>query len=508
MPGPLNSSRRSFLLGASAAVALRTAHAASAASSATAGMAELATLSAVEAVAGIARGDFTAEQYAGALLARCAATRSLNAFITLEPDKALEAARQCDRTRRAGGPAGPLSGLPVPIKDSVSTRDYPTTAGTPALRNFRPAEDAAIVEALRASGAIVLGKTNLHELSYGWTSNNAAFGPVHNPYDPTRIAGGSSGGTAAAIAAHIAPLGIGEDTNGSIRIPSALCGVFGLRPTTGRYSTHGCVPLTSLLDQVGPIARTIADIALFDAVLAKDWQPIVPRPLKGVRLGVIRRYYYSDLDPEVEHITSSALKRLQAEGVQLVESEFPELAQVHEQITYPVIAHDAPSAIGQYLSENHAGLTFEQLIDKASPDIRDGLRAVLPGGADFVSDTAYAVLVQQRIPLLRRQFRDYFSRTGVSAIAFPVTCVPALPIGPEGDVSIGGRQISLYTALARNITPTSSARLPGLVVPAGLTQSGLPVAIELDAESGTDRALLALGMSVASALGTVVPPRI
>jgi mandelamide amidase len=471
-------------------------------------MAELVNLSAVEAVAGIARGDFTAEQYADVLLARCAATRSLNAFITLEPDRVLEAARQCDRTRRAGKPTGPLLGLPIPVKDSVSTRDYPTTAGTPALRNFHPAKDAAIVQALRAAGAIVLGKTNLHELSYGWTSNNAAFGAVHNPYDPTRIAGGSSGGTASAIAAHMAPVGVGEDTNGSIRIPSALCGTFGLRPTTGRYSTQGCVPLTPLFDQVGPIARTIADLGLFDSVLANYWQPIVPRPLKGVRLGVIRGYYYSDLDPEVEHITDSALRRLQEEGVELVESELPELAQVHEQITYPVIAHDAPAAVGQYLREYHAGLTFEQLIDKASPDIRDGLRAVLPGGTHFVSDAAYAVLVQQRIPLLRRQFHDYFSRTGVSAIVFPVTCVPALPIGPETDVKIGARQVSLYTAIARNITPTSSARLPGLVVPAGLTQSGLPVAIELDAESGADRALLALGLSVASALGPVAPPRV
>lgn len=455
----------------------------------------------------MARGEVTAEHYASALLSRCAATRSLNAFITLEPEEVLEAARHCDQARRAGGSRGPLSGLPVPIKDSISTRDYPTTAGTPALRNFRPVRDADVVQALGTAGAIVLGKTNLHELSYGWTSNNAAFGAVHNPYDPARIAGGSSGGTAAAIAAHMAAAGIGEDTNGSIRIPSALCGVFGLRPTTGRYSTRGCVPLTPLFDQVGPIARTIADLGLFDSVLASDWQPLVPRPLKGVRLGVIRGYYYSDLDPEVEQITSSALRRLQEEGVELVESEFPELAQVHEQITYPVIAHDAPSAVGQYLSENNASLTFEQLIDKASPDIRDGLRAVLPGGADFVPDAAYAVLVREHIPLLRRQFHDYFSRTGVSAIVFPVTCVPPLPIGPEGDVKIGGRQVSLYTALARNITPTSAARLPGLVLPAGLTRAGLPVAIELDAETGTDRALLALGMSVARTLGTVAPPR-
>ena len=501
-------SRRSFLVGASAVVALRAAPEVCYASSPNTGAAELAGLSATEAVARMARGEFSAEDYARGLLSRCAASRSLNAFITLEPDKVLEAARACDQKRRGGAAAGPLFGLPIPIKDSISTHDYPTTAGTPALRNFHPPKDAAIVQMLGDAGAIVLGKTNLHELSYGWTSNNAAFGPVHNPYDPTRIAGGSSGGTAAAIAAHTAPLGVGEDTNGSIRVPAALCGVFGLRPTTGRYPTQGCVPLTPLFDQVGPLARTLADLGLFDSVIASDWRPIVPPPLKGVRLGVIRAYYYSDLDREVERITGNALKRLQHAGVELVEFEFPELTQVHEQITYPVIAHDAPAAIGHYLSEYRAGITFEQLIDKASPDIRDGFRAVLPGGADFVSDSAYAALVQHRMPMLRRRFHDHFLRSGVAAMVFPVTCVPALPIGPEADVPIDNRQISLFTALARNITPTSAAGLPGLVLPAGLTRSGLPVAIELDAPAGADRGLLALGMSVARVLGTPVPPRV
>jgi indoleacetamide hydrolase len=505
---PANSSRRSFLLRASAAIAIRTAPAVCYASPPGAAATDLPDLGAVTAVAGIARGEFSAEEYARALLSRCAVGRSLNAFITLEPDKVLEAARECDRKRRADAYLGPLFGLPVPIKDSISTRDYPTTAGTPGLRNFRPPRDASIVQVLRNAGAIALGKTNLHELSFGWTSDNEAFGPVRNPYDPTRIAGGSSGGTAAAVAAHMAPVGVGEDTNGSIRVPAALCGVFGLRPTTGRYSTQGCVPLTPVFDQAGPLARTIADIGLFDSVVTNDWRPLVPQPLRGVRLGIIRAYYYSDLDREVERITSAALKLLQDAGVELVEFEFPELAQVHEQITYPVIAHDAPTAIGRYLSDYRAGLTFEQLIDKASPDIRDEFRAVLPGGADFVSDAAYVALVQQRIPLLRRQFHDHFARTGVSALVFPVTCVPALPIGPEGDVTIGDRRVSLFTALARNITPTSAARLPGLVLPAGLTQSGLPVAIELDGKADTDRHLLALGLSISRVLGTPLPPHL
>ncbi len=472
------------------------------------GAGDLIERTALEAVAGINRGDFSAEEYARALLERCTQTRSLNAFITLEPEKVLEAARERDRERRSGTRPGPLFGLPLPLKDSISTRDYPTTAGTRGLRNFRPSRDAPVVKLLRDAGAIVLGKTNLHELSYGWTSCNDVFGPVHNPYDPMRIAGGSSGGTAAAVAARMAPLGMGEDTNGSIRIPAALCGVCGLRPTTGRYPTDGCVPLTAVFDQVGPIGRTIADLALIDSVLANDSRPIVPQSLEGVRLGVIRDYYYEDLDGEIERLTQVALQRLQQAGVELVELEFPELAAVHEQITYPVIAHDAPAAITEYLRDYEAGTTFEQLIDQASPEIRAGFQAVMRGGVDFVSDATYTAVVRQRIPALRRQFHEHFSRSKLAAIVFPVTRVPALAVGPEADVTIGDRNVSMFTALARNITPTGTAGLPGLVVPAGSTPSGLPAGIELDAPAGADRALLALGMTVTRVLGAPSAPRI
>src|SRR6202011_2563236 len=302
--------------------------------------ADLCNLSAVEAVAHMSQGALTSEHYAQALLARCKSAHPLNAFITLEPARVLEAARARDHQRRAGAKPGPLFGLPIPVKDSVNTRDYPTTGGTPALRHFRPTQDAPVVATLRGAGALVLGKTNLHELSYGWTSNNLAFGAVHNPYDPTRIPGGSSGGTAAAIAARMAPLGVAEDTEGSIRVPAALCGIIGLRPTTGRYSTQGCVPITPLFDQVGPHARTVADLALFDSVVASDWRRLRPTPLRGVRLGVVRDYWYRDLDPQVERITSAALTRLQGAGITLVESELPGLAHLIDLITEPVQNHD------------------------------------------------------------------------------------------------------------------------------------------------------------------------
>src|SRR5271154_6267314 len=322
MSEPPEISRRAFVLGTTATVAM------SAAGAGVDDTGELCDLSAAAAVAHMSQGSLTAERYAQALLTRCQSSRALNAFIALDPARVLEDARGRDRERLAGVKPGPLFGLPIPVKDSVNTRDYPTTGGTPALKDFRPKDDAPVVAALRSAGALVLGKTNLHELSFGWTSNNLAYGAVHNPYDPARIPGGSSGGTGAAIAARMAPLGIAEDTEGSIRVPAAFCGIQGFRPTTGRYSTRGCVPISPLFDQVGPHARSVADLKLFDSVVARDSRPFESVPLHGVRLGIVRDYWFEDLDPEVERVTALALKRLEQAGAVLVDAPLAGVAHL------------------------------------------------------------------------------------------------------------------------------------------------------------------------------------
>ena len=183
---------------------------------------ELSELGVAEVAEALRAGDVTAERLADALLARAAANAHLNAFITLDPGQVRAAARAADQRRLSGAALGPLHGVPLALKDNLDTADLPTTGGTPGLKSNRPAHDAAVVEKLRAAGAIVMGKCNMHELAYGITSNNAAFGPVRNPYAPARIPGGSSGGTAAAVAARLAPGGIGTDTGGSVRVPAAL----------------------------------------------------------------------------------------------------------------------------------------------------------------------------------------------------------------------------------------------------------------------------------------------
>ena len=469
---------------------------------------DLLEFSAVDVVAKLRNGEVTAERYAAAILERCQQGKTLKAFITLPQEQVMEAARAADRLRASGAKLGALHGLPIPVKDSVNTKNMPTTGGTPALRNFLPKEDAPVVRALLAAGAIVLGKTNLHELSFGWTSNNLAFGAVHNPYDVKRIPGGSSGGTAVAVATRMAPLGIAEDTEGSIRVPAAMCGIAGFRPTTGRYNSTGVVPISPLFDQVGPHARTVGDLALFDSVLTGDWSPLSPTELKGTKLGVGRSYWFSGLDSEVERVTNEALKKLQGAGAEIVEADVPELARLIKLTTNPVQNHDVRFALAKYLEEYGAGITFDQLISEASSDIRRDFRDLLPGGKFFVREAEYQTVRNQHLPKLKELYRQYFARTGVAAVVFPATMIPPPLIGQDVQVSIGGKKVAFETAVARNIAPGSTAGLPGLVLAAGMTSGGLPIALEFDGKAGSDRSLLALGLSLERVLGAISAPKI
>ncbi len=353
----------------------------------------------------------------------------------------------------------------------------------------------------------MLGKTNLHELSYGWTSNNLAFGAVHNPYDPQRIAGGSSGGTAAAIAARLAPLGIAEDTEGSIRVPAAFCGIAGFRPTTGRYSTAGCVPISPLFDQVGPHARGVADLVLFDSVVTGEAPLAAAATLRGVRLGIARDYWFAGLDPEVERVATQALQRLESAGAVLVEAPLPGVGSLVEHITDQVQNHDVRFALARYLATYGAPVDLEQLIESASPDIQAVFhRDVLRGGENFVSETAYRAARDRYLPELKCAYHDYFARHRLDAMVFPATRVPAPCIGDEMTLAIAGQAVPFADAVARNIAPGSTAGLPGLVLPAGLTAGGLPVALEFDAPTGADRSLLSTAAALEQALGRIAAP--
>jgi mandelamide amidase len=466
-------------------------------------------MSAAQAVAALRNGDIKAENYAKALLDRCDTLAGLNAFIALDRERVLEDARKADQKRTAGEASGALHGLPLPVKDSINIADYRTTGGTSALRAFQPIQDAAVMMPLRAAGAIVLGKTNIHELSYGWTSNNEAFGPVRNPYDRSRIPGGSTGGTAAAVAARMAPAGLAEDTMGSIRIPAALSGISGLRPTTGRWPQRGVIPISPLFDTVGPHARTVADLALLDAVVTGDAR-LAPMPdLRGVRLAVSPAYYLAGLHPETERVTQSALARLKDAGAEIVEAEVPELADMVNGMAFQIGNWDMVPSIRAYLKDEEAGLSFEDILDQMSP----GLRAVfesasMPGGQFFPTREAYENARKFLRPKIQETFRRYFRENNVQALVFPSALCPATRIGEDTGTEWGGEKRPIYIVYSRNVAPGNCASLPGLVLPGGLTADGLPVGIEFDGPIGKDRELLGLGFALEQALGPIPAPNV
>ncbi len=468
----------------------------------------LTELSATDAVAAMQRGDVSAEAYATALLERCEAGRHLNAFITLEPQRVLEAAREADRKRASGTAPGPLHGLPIPVKDSVNTKEYPTTGGTRALDDFYAAEDAPLVTRLKDAGAIVLGKTNIHEMSFGWTSNNRAYGAVRNPYDPSRIPGGSSGGTAAAVAAGMAPLGIAEDTQGSIRVPAALCGICGFRPTQDRYPNEGVIPITPVFDQVGPHARNIADLALFDHVVTGQARVAAPASLAGLRIGVPRRYFYEMLDAEVQRITDASLVRLADAGAALVEAEVPNLSRLIPLTTDVVQSYHARPSITAYLERYKAGVTFEELVNQLSPDILAAWESYVLGGAQTATEAQFIAARDQHLPALRDSFKAYFGDNELAAMIFPTTQIPAPPIGDDIETTLNGETVQFVPVISRNISPGSTAGIPGIVIPAGLSTDGLPVSLELDAPAGSDRELLGIGLAIESVLGHLPPPAV
>jgi len=461
----------------------------------------LIALCASEAVAAMRDGRFSAIDYAEALLAQCAAQADLNAFITLDPEAVRASARAADAWRAAGNPLGPLHGLPVPVKDSINTADMPTSAGTTALRQFRPARDASVVAKVRAAGGYVLGKTNLHELSLGWTSTNLAFGAVRNPWDPARIPGGSSGGTAAAVAAGMAPLGLAEDTQGSIRVPAALCGITGFRPTTGRYASDGCAPISALFDQIGPHARNVADLILFDTVMTGDAAPVSPRALNGLRLGIARDYFFAGLDEGLAAVVETALARLVQAGVTIVEADLPELGALIEAITLQVQVHDVLPSLAAWLAASGAQISLADMLAQVSPDVMALLaHFALPGAPLAIPEGVYTAARDVHLPALRALMAQWFADNRVDAMLLPVTMAPATPIGQDATVRIGNDDVPFPAVMGRNIAPGSTAGLPGLVLPAGLAH-GLPVAIELDGPAGTDRNLLGIGLAVEALLG-------
>ncbi len=417
-----------------------------------------------------------------ALNPRVNAYLGLNPALSLRQAKAAESALCSKRRGKSRRDLGPLHGIPVSLKDNLYTRDFPTTGGAEILRDFQPLQDAAAVASLKKAGAVLIGKTNLHEFAYGVTSNNPHFGAVHNPWDLDRIPGGSSGGSAAALAAGLCYGSIGTDTGGSIRIPASLCGVVGLKPGLGRVSTEGAIPLYTTLDFVGPMARTVADTAaLFDAIALhgtterKSILPRTPSPrARRPRIGIPKPFFLEIVDPEVERAFEDALHVFRKLGAKIKDVTLPYLLESEtagnviawaEATCYHQQAGWYPCRAGEYGEDVRMRVQMGEKVTAV-----DYLKA-LELREKFTSGFLLA-LVENELDVL---------------IA-PTTPIAAPRIGEE-KISIASVEQNTRALLLRNNRPANLGGVPAISVPCGLTRKGLPVGLQLMA-GVTNEALL------------------
>jgi aspartyl-tRNA(Asn)/glutamyl-tRNA(Gln) amidotransferase subunit A len=467
---------------------------------------ELYDLTIAAASDGLARRAFSAVELARAHLDRIAAVDgAVRAFVTVTPEVALAAAAAADQ-RLAAGERGPLLGVPMALKDVLATRGIRTTCSSKMLEEFVPIYDATVVTKLSAAGAVLLGKTNMDEFAMGSSCENSAFFPTHNPWDLTRVPGGSSGGSAAAVAAREAIYSLGSDTGGSIRQPASLCGVVGLKPTYGRVSRFGLVAFASSLDQVGPFARTVEDAAIVlqaiagrdpnDATSADvpvpDYRAALGGDLRGLRLGVPKEYFVAGLQPGVDAALRAALRELEALGatvdwdVSLPHTEYA-LA-----VYYLVAPSEASANLARYDGVKYgfsadAPTMWEEMEQTRGrgfgPEVKRrimlGTYALSAGYYD-----AYYLKAQRVRTLIKRDFDEAFAR--YDALVAPTSPTVAFRLGEKVD-----DPLQMYLSDVCTL-PINIAGVCALSVPAGLSD-GLPVGLQIIGKPFDEATILRIG---------------
>ena len=447
----------------------------------------------------LASGEISSVGLVTQLLDKAEHNKNLNAFIHVDRERALEMAAAADAASGTASDDQPLLGIPIVVKDNIHVAGMPNTAGTPALKGFIPDASNAVVASLQAAGAIVLAKTNLHELAFGITSNNATFGAVGNPYDATLFAGGSSGGTASAISAGLAPAGLGTDTGGSVRIPAALTGIVGFRPSSGRYDSTAVTPISSTRDTVGLMATSVADVILLDGVASGTSTSPVGVVAGGLRIGVPRAWFFENMDSETRPVIERALQKLSDAGATLIDADVENIGDLIARTSFPIALYEVVRELPAYLDEYGTGVTYEQLVEHiASPDVQ-GVFGTLGNGGP-IDDETYAAALHAR-DLMKEIFIAYFATHKVDAIFFPMTLLPARPIaGSDETVELNGERVPTFPTYIHNTDHATIAGLPSISLPAGLTASGLPVGLAIEGPAGSDSRLLAIALAVEAIL--------
>ncbi|MCY2955132.1 MAG: Asp-tRNA(Asn)/Glu-tRNA(Gln) amidotransferase subunit GatA [Planctomycetota bacterium] len=438
---------------------------------------------------------------------------AIKAFNSVYPDQSLARAKEVD----AGRITGPLAGVPIALKDNICTTFGTTTCSSKILANFRSPYAATVAKKLEAAGAIILGKTNLDEFARGSSTENSAFGPTRNPWDTARVPGGSSGGSAAALAAGMCCASIGSDTGGSIRQPASLCGLVGLKPTYGRVSRYGLVAYASSLDQIGPLAWTVADAATLLNVIAghdpndstsvphprPDYLAHLHQPIKGLRLGIAKEYQLaSGIDPQVKTAVAAAIKTYQALGAQLVDVSLPHTE--YGIAAYYIIAPcEASSNLARYDGVHFGHRTKEpvrDIIELFSKSRAEGFgeevqRRIMIGTYALSSGyyDAYYLRALKVRTLIRRDFDNAF--THCHAILCPTSPVPAFAVGEKSADPLQMYLVDVFTVTA-NI-----AAIPGISLPCGFTAAPkpLPIGLQLLGPAFTEQKLLRIAQMYESA---------
>ncbi|MFT3718378.1 Asp-tRNA(Asn)/Glu-tRNA(Gln) amidotransferase subunit GatA [Pseudorhodoferax sp.] len=437
--------------------------------------------------------ELSAVEAAQHFLARIAQHGHLNAFVALDPEATLAQARAADAAI-AAGTAGPLAGVPIAHKDIFVTRDFPTTAGSKMLAGYRSPFDATAVARLAEAGAVTLGKLNCDEFAMGSSNENSAHGAVRNPWDAARIPGGSSGGSAAAVAARLVPAATGTDTGGSIRQPAAFCGITGIKPTYGRASRYGMVAFASSLDQAGPMARSAEDCALLLSCLcgpdpdrdstsldrpAEDFGRQLDAPLDGLRIGLPREFFGDGLAPDVRAALDAALKEYEKLGARLVEISLP-----RTELAIPAYYVIAPAEASSNLSRfdgvkfGHRAAHYDDLLDMYRKTRAEGFgdevkRRIMIG--TYVLSHGYYDAYYLKAQQIRRLIADDFQQAfqACDLIAGPVAPTVAWRLGDKAGDPLANYLADIYTL------PGSLAGLPGMSVPAGFGDGGMPVGLQL-----------------------------
>ncbi|MBI4608931.1 MAG: Asp-tRNA(Asn)/Glu-tRNA(Gln) amidotransferase subunit GatA [Candidatus Rokubacteria bacterium] len=438
-------------------------------------------------------GETTPSQVAQAYLARIdALDASVRAYLTVTREQALAQADAADKRMKAGNPLGPLDGVPLAIKDVICTRGVRTTCGSKILERFVPPYDATVVERLNAAGAVILGKANMDEFAMGSSTENSAFFPTRNPWDLDRVPGGSSGGSAAAVAADLAAGALGTDTGGSIRQPAAFCGIVGLKPTYGRVSRYGLVAFASSLDQIGPLAKDVADAALLlqataghdpmDSTSADvpvpDYLAALGQGATGLRLGIPSEYFIEGMDPEVDRVVREAVRVLETLGARTEPVSLP--STDYALAAYYLIAPaEASSNLARYdgVKYGYRARGGKDLVEMYGRTRAHGFgaevkRRVMLGTYALSAGyyEAYYGKAQRVRTLVRRDFEQAFAR--VDLIVCPTTPNVAFKLGEKED------PLQMYLNDIFTI-PVNLAGLPGISLPCGFTLAGLPIGLQL-----------------------------